>query len=167
MKQILVNLYKFSELSETAQKKAIEKQYDISIDYEWWDFIYDDASRIGLKINAFDIYRKSIDITYEDNPDDVANAIFKEFGEGVDIYRYAKEYITNYNKIEQLVEDDEIFASDDLVELNNDFLHDLGEIFLSHLESEYEYRTSDEAIGEELEINEYYFTSDGSRFYNI
>ena len=97
MKQILVNLYKFSELSETAQKKAIEKQYDISIDYEWWDFIYDDARRIGLKINAFDIYRKSIDITYEDNPDDVANAIFKEFGEGVDIYRYAKEYITNYN----------------------------------------------------------------------
>lgn len=162
MKQISVNLYKFSELSESAQKKAIKNQYDWSIDYEWWDFIYDDARRIGLKINAFDIYRKSIDITYEDNPDDVANAIFKEFGEGVDIYRYAKEYITNYNKIEQLVEDDEIFASDDLVKLNNDFLHDLGEIFLSYLKSEYEYRTSDEAIAEMLEINKYDFLIDGS-----
>ena len=162
MKEVIVQTYKFSELSDDAKKKAIEKHWDKMIEWDWWEFIYDDAKRIGLKINSFDVYRKNIDITFEDDPDDVANAILKDYGEAMG--NTATEYLARYNQIEQLVEEDEILPSDELEQLNEDFLHDLGECFLIFLNSEYEWRTSDEAIGEELEINDYDFTADGNRF---
>lgn len=164
MKEVIVQTYKFSELSDDAKKKAIEEHWNVLSFFEWWDFIYDDAKRLGLKINAFDLYPKSIDITYQDDPEDVANAILKEYGHSMDIHNTATEYLARYNQIEQLVEEDEILPSDELEQLNEDFLHDLGECFLSLLNSEYEWRTSDEAIGEELEINDYDFTADGNRF---
>jgi len=164
MKEVTIQTYKFSELSEDAKKKAIENHWDVLSFFEWWDFIYDDAKRLGLKINAFDLYPKSIDITYQNDPEDVANAILKEYGHSMDIRNTATEYLAKYNQIEQLVEDDEILPSDELEQLNEDFLHDLGECFLIFLNSEYEWRTSDEAIGEELEINDYDFTADGNKF---
>lgn len=164
MKEVTVQTYKFSELSDDAKKKAIETHWDVLSFFEWWDFIYDDAKRLGLKINAFDLYPKSIDITYQDDPEDVANTILKEYGHPMDIRNLATEYLARYKQIEQLVEDDEILPSDELEQLNDDFLHDLGECFLTFLNSEYEWRTSDEAIGEELEINDYDFTADGKKF---
>lgn len=164
MKEVIVQTYKFSELSDDAKKKAIEKHWDKMIEWDWWEFIYEDAKRIGLKINAFDVYRKSIDITYQDDPEDVANTILKEYGHSMDIRNLATEYIARYKQIEQLVDEDEILPSDELEQLNEDFLHDLGECFLIFLNSEYEWRTSDEAIGEELEINDYDFTADGNKF---
>ena len=57
--------------------------------------------------------------------------------------------------------------SDELIELNEDFLNDLGYHFLNFLQTDYEWRTSDSAIGEELELQDFYFLEDGSRFYNI
>lgn len=164
MKEVIVQTYKFSELSDDAKKKAIEKHWDKMIEWDWWEFIYEDAKRIGLKINGFDVYRKSIDITYQDDPEDVANTILKEYGHSMDILNLATEYIARYKQIEQLVDEDEILPSDELEQLNEDFLHDLGECFLIFLNSEYEWRTSDEAIGEELEINDYDFTADGNKF---
>lgn len=164
MKEVTIQTYKFSELSDDAKEKAIQNHWRFIDNYEWWDFIYDDAKRIGLKINSFDLYPKEIDITYNDDPEDVANAILKEYGSAMDLYKYATEYLERYKQLESLIEEDEMFASDDLEELHNDFLHDLGECFLSFLNSEYEWRTSSEAIGEELEINDYDFTADGKRF---
>lgn len=164
MKEVTIQTYKFSELSDDAKQKAIEKHWDVMTTWSWWDFIYEDAKRIGLNIRSFELYPKEIDITYEDDPEDVANAILKEYGSAMDIYKCATEYLAKYNQLESLIEEDEMFASDDLEELHNEFLHDLGECFLSFLNSEYEWRTSSEAIGEELEINDYDFTADGKRF---
>lgn len=164
MKEVTIQTYKFSELSDDAKQKAIEKHWDVMTNWSWWEFIYEDAKRIGLNIRSFDLYPNEIDITYEDDPEDVANAIMKEYGSAMDIYKCATEYIAKYNQLESLIEEDEMFASDDLEELHNIFLHDLGECFLSFLNSEYEWRTSSEAIGKELEINDYDFTADGKRF---
>lgn len=38
---------KFSELSDSAKRKAIDKLSDGWLDYEWWDSVYDDAKRAG------------------------------------------------------------------------------------------------------------------------
>lgn len=164
MKEVTIQTYKFSELSDDAKQKAIEKHWDVMTNWSWWEFIYEDAKRIGLNIRSFDLYPKQIDITYEDDPEDVANAIMKEYGSAMDLYKLAAEYLDRYKQIEELVDEDEILPSDDLDALNEEFLHDIGECFLSFLNSEYEWRTSSESIGEELEINDYDFTADGKRF---
>lgn len=38
--------YKFAELSEMAKQKALESLYDLNVDYDWWDYIYDDAKNV-------------------------------------------------------------------------------------------------------------------------
>ena len=167
MKQISVNLYKFSELPETAQKKAIEKHFDILTHWNWWEYIHEDAKRIGLNIHSFDFYPNSIDIRYEDDPEYVANQILKEWGEHTKIAELANNYLASAAKCEVIETDDELIDSDELIQLNEDFLNDLGYHFLNFLQTDYEWRTSDSAIGEELEEGEFYFLEDGSRFYNI
>jgi hypothetical protein len=166
MKQILVNLYKFSELSESAQKKAIDKHLDILTYWNWWEYIYEDAKRIGLSIHSFDLYPDSIDIRYEDDPEYVANQIFKEWGGLTKMAELANNYLSSAAKCEVIETDDELIDSDELIKLNEDFLNDLGYHFLNFLQTDYEWRTSDSAIGEELELQDFYFLEDGSRFYN-
>ena len=36
-------VYSFDELGEDAQEKAIENLYDLNIDYDWWEFVFEDA----------------------------------------------------------------------------------------------------------------------------
>ena len=50
-------VYKFDELDESTKQAAIEKLWDINVDYEWWEFTYEDAANIGLKITEFDLDR--------------------------------------------------------------------------------------------------------------
>jgi hypothetical protein len=48
MKIKCTKLYKFDELSEDAKEHAIEKLYDINVDYDgWYEFIFDDAKEIA------------------------------------------------------------------------------------------------------------------------
>lgn len=58
MRSIEINLYKFNELSEDAQKKAIEKLRDVNIHSDWHDSVYEDAKQIGqiLGIHINNIY---------------------------------------------------------------------------------------------------------------
>ena len=46
MRTVEYNLYQFDELSDSAKERARE-WYRTTIDYEWWDFIFDDAKEIG------------------------------------------------------------------------------------------------------------------------
>ena len=41
MRTISVDLFLFDELSEDVQEKVIDKNRDINVDHNWWDFIYD------------------------------------------------------------------------------------------------------------------------------
>jgi hypothetical protein len=58
MKTIEIKLYQFSELSESAKNKAIEKMYDINTEHDWFDFVFEDAKEIGklIGIEIDDIY---------------------------------------------------------------------------------------------------------------
>ena len=47
------NIYTWDELNEKQQEKAIEKLWDLNVDYDWWDGVYEDASSVGLTISGF------------------------------------------------------------------------------------------------------------------
>lgn len=51
-KTVRVKLYQFDKLSDKAKDKAIEKLYDINVDYDWWDFTYDAFAEICATIGV-------------------------------------------------------------------------------------------------------------------
>jgi len=55
---VKTKVYKFSELSDEAREKAIEKLHDINIHCDWYEFVIDDAKEIGklIGINIDKIY---------------------------------------------------------------------------------------------------------------
>lgn len=165
MQTISINIYKVSELSGKAQNYVLDKYREIMINYKWYDFIYEDARILGLKISGFDTYDKNISIEYTENADVVANNITKEWAEGTDLYRLANDFLNSYNKLKAEQTFDEYGDSeqdDDIKYMEQEFLRELGEEFLSMLDNEYEWRTSDEAIIEYLEDNQYFFTENGT-----
>lgn len=69
MKTKTITLYSFDELSDDAKEKAIDKLYNLNVDYEWWDSTFDDAKRIGLEIRGFGC-EDDDHSEYEDNDDE-------------------------------------------------------------------------------------------------
>ena len=47
MRVVTTNVFQFDELSDDAKEKAREWFRAGSLDYEWWDAVYDDAERIA------------------------------------------------------------------------------------------------------------------------
>lgn len=165
METITLNIYKVNELSGKVQTFVLDKYREIMIYYQWWDFIYEDARRLGLEISAFDTYDKTISIEYTENADVVANNITKEWAEGTDLYRLANDFLNSYNKLKTEQTFDKYGDSeqdDDIKYMEQEFLMGLGKEFLSGLNKDYEWRTSDEAIIEYLEDNQYFFTENGT-----
>lgn len=168
MRTIRIKLYKFSELSKDAQEKAIESLSDINVDYDWWEFIYEDAKNIGLRITSFDLDRnRHAKGEFMLAANEVAQNIFNEHGEGCETYKTAKSFMEEWqpvfnNYIDETHEDYESSDSEDkLQDMENEFLKSLLEDYSIMLQKEYEYETSDKAIIETIEANEYEFTKDG------
>lgn len=47
-------VFKFDELTEEAKQSAIENLYDINVDYEWWEYTYEDAIVETIQCNAYE-----------------------------------------------------------------------------------------------------------------
>lgn len=153
-------LYKFDELSDDAKQNAIEKLYDINIDYEWWEFVYEDARQIGLEITEFDIGRGNmIHGEYITDAHDVIDAILENHGEMCETYKTAQRYLDSWNQMQNEIEDFDDDAEQE--EFAHEFLYDILEDYLVILRNEYEYLTSDEAIIETIQCNDYEFTEEG------
>lgn len=150
-------VYKFHELPENVQEKAIEKLSDINVDYEWWDFVYEDANTVGLEITGFDIYHGTIDGNLILSVADCICAIYKHHGKTCETYKTAQRYRKEAYRLEKLVNQDDI-ANENLM---REFKYDLLEDYLTILRKECEYLTSREAIIETIEANNYDFTEDG------
>jgi hypothetical protein len=174
MQQITIKTYKFDELSDKAKEKAISEFASINVDYEWWEFIYEDAEQIGLKINEFDTDRGSyvrgkMTVDFEDS----LQAILTNHGDSTDTYKLAVSYqglltdLKRKSKLRGINESVNETYEDDLYELREDYEHDLKEEYLSLLRKEYEYLISDEAIIDTIQANEYSFLEDGSTAYKI
>lgn len=171
MKTIAINLYKFNELSEQAQQKAIEELWDLNVEYDWWESVYEDAGRIELIIDEFDIDRSTIGGYFKDGAEQTAHLIEKEHGNTTDTFKLAKTYLSKRDEmIESAPKDengdfkDEWQLDSDLDELDSQFLHDLLEEYIVFLKNEYAYLTSKEAIIESIEANDYDFTIKGELY---
>ena len=166
MKTIEIKIYEFSELSEDAKDNAIEKLHNINVNYDWWQFVYEDAKNIGLKITEFDLcqYCKGELLL---SACEVAQNIFNEHGENCETYKTATNFMNLWQLVfnEYMNENSKLYESaeseEDLQYLESEFLNDLLADYLTMLNNEYEYLTSEKAIIETIEANEYQFTADG------
>lgn len=137
-------VYEFKELSEDAKQKALENLADVNVELDWWDFTEDDAKQIGLNITEFDTYRRTINGELTEGLQTVCKAILAEHGDSTATYQLAVKWQNKHG------EDNE-----------EQFKKALLEEYLSILEKEFEYLTSEESIIETIEDNEYEFYEDG------
>jgi hypothetical protein len=172
-----ITLYKFDELSDKAKEKAIERLWDLNVDHEWWDCIYEDAATIGLEITEFDTYRRTIDGKLTEDLPDCCKAIRRNHGKGCETFSTARQYLSEYFAAFKawLPEQDkegwehwkpkdwlwDFDNSEESEEITNDFRKALIEDYLVMLSSEYDYQTSEEQIIESIRANDYDFTEDG------
>lgn len=143
------NVYKFHELSEEIKSKVIDRYWDINVEFEWWDNIYDDAKQIGLEIESFDLYREGdIETKLILSEAEICENILKNHGEKCDTCILANEYLKKNRTKEE-------------------FRYELSEEYLSMLRKEYEYLTSEDAIIEAITCNEFEFTINGKFYFDI
>jgi len=187
MRTIETTVYKFDELNENAKQKALQQFYDLNVSHDWWDYTYDDAKNVGIKITAFDLdRRKSCDGEFYDNAEAVAQKITEEHGENCETYKTAKAFLlemeameerakTDYEnyKIKNPIEEEREYSDfnsyfdyeweNETEDAKEDFKKSIFEDYANMLQNEYEYLTSEAAIIESIEANEYEFTEDGKR----
>jgi hypothetical protein len=173
MRTKTINLYQFSELTETAQQKAIEKLYDINVNYDWYESVYEDAANIYLKITGFDIDRASYcKGEFINSAAETAEAIKENHGDHCETYKTAQTFLNDWsNLVEKFsngIEEDKVQEGkeeefdEEADELEDEFLKSLCEDYRIMLSNEYDYQTSKEAIIETINANEYDFDEEGN-----
>lgn len=156
MRQVTVTYYKFSELPEDAQDRAIERLQDINVHDGWWDHIEREARNLGFEFRMFDIARCSIEIDLLDEPSDICKGILIDHGPDAATYKLASDYRYGTSLSGWHFDDDD--RNDPA---HKEFINALAQEYLSLLRDEYEYLTSREAVIKSIEVNEYEFTETG------
>jgi len=164
MRVIETKVYQFSELSEEAKETAIEKLSSINVEYNWWEFTYEDAKEIGLRITSFDLERnRHAKGEFINSATETAENIIENHGATCETYKTAKAFLDALEKLTAPHENIEDVNEDEIEELEDEFLIDLLEDYSILLEEECEYLQSEEAIIETIEANDYEFTEYGKR----
>ena len=173
-RQKSITVYKFDELSNEAQEKALERLSDINVDHDWYEHIYDGAKEIGLIITEFDLDRNTIKGDIRLNVLEVCKLIRKHHGKETETFKTARGYLNQYIEEFKKYRDnyknefdcpvhalEEFELEDEAKDILCDFEKALLEEYLIILRKEYEYLTSREAIISSIEANEYEFTKNG------
>ena len=143
-------VYKFSELSEKAKEKAIEKfRYNQDLSFTW-ETTQEDAKNIGLDLTG--IERGDMRGYFENSAEDCIAKILKEHGKKCETYKTALQY-----KKELKNEKDEDKHDD----IKEEFLRSILEDYRIMQEKDEEYQISEEEITETIEANDYEFTEEG------
>jgi hypothetical protein len=155
-------VYTFAELNDDQKEKALSNLYDINVDHDWWDFTYDDAKEIGLKITSFD-FDRYVEGQFTLSADEVAANIIRDHGGNCETYKTARAFVDEKNAISMPDDDSDDFPEweDKMLEMDDNFLKSLLEDYRIMLRKEYEYLTSEEAIIETINANEYEFDENG------
>lgn len=167
-----ITLYQFKELSEESQQKAIEKLWDLNVTHDWWESVYEDAERIGLKITEFDLDRnRYVKGNLLVSGYECAELIIKNHGKDCNTYKTASQFLIDWSKLvakysdgitlDKVTEENENDFDNAANELESEFENSLLEDYSIILQNEYEFLTSRQAIVEAIEANEYEFTEDG------
>lgn len=163
MQTVTINVYEFSELSEKARARVLEKFRSANVEHDWWEFIYADAENCGIKLTGFDLgCRRECSGEFIDGAAAAREKILEEYQdqEDLDIYKIAAAF-------EPPARPDEISLDDeyDADQADAAFLRDLLGCWWYRLEEECEWLCSDEAVIDFIEANEYRFFADGRGFH--
>lgn len=137
-----IQVYSFEELSEEVKQRVIEYNRNIYAEYDWWHCELDNFSELGIIIEGFDLYHRTIKIKNKYDWSEVASNICSQYG-GNAIAELSKQFSTNA-----------------------EYEKELSEAILSFLDEEHEYITSDDFVAEYLQDNEYEFTKNGTMIWN-
>lgn len=178
MREETIKLYSFVELSNNAKEKAIQKHWDINVDFNWYDTTYCEMKECGVIVKNFDCNRQDINISLKFDHYKVAEKLINYF-DPKDVY-FADEFISLcddiYSKIEtpsdyedcpeEFPESSEFDCQFDQLmnEYEREFFLELKSFILTRLTNEYEYFTSEEAIIETIISNKYEFLEDGTLY---
>lgn len=164
-------LYQFDELSDEAKEKARDWYREGALDYDWWNFTYDDAKTVGLIIEGFDLDRnKHVDGSLNVSGLESCKLSIANHGESCDTYKLAVEFLPQFETLTKKLEDmqanednkeSELDIEDEIEELEKDYTYQLRKEYTSMLQKKYEYLISDESVDENIRANEYEFTENG------
>ena len=93
--------YKFEELTHDAQQRAINSLCDINVDHDWWDYIYDDAERAGIKITSFGLDRNRHATSKIESPAETARLILEQHGDTCETYKTAQAWLKEYTPVSE------------------------------------------------------------------
>lgn len=174
MRTIEIQAYKFNELDEQTKLQVVEDNIHINVEFDWWDCTYETFRESGIKVNSFDIgRRRECEIDFLEGGYEIATNIVDTFGEAMEIVNDAKDFIEKWdalvkyhgegNEIDGYSVKEELYDDfdEDVEGITNDLKRSLQHEILKWLRDEYEYLTSEEAIIEMIEANEYEFTEEG------
>ena len=179
MREITVKAYKFDELSEEAQERALNDLRWVNVDGDWYEDVYYTiraaGELLGLDIDGiyFDTYLYcTFDASYE-YARGAVKAVKAEFPQDTELHGIAKDLQAlqkrHFYSLSCAVREardmnqyscfrfGEDYECEDLGDIIDDFAH-WARILLR---DESEYLTSDEAIKEMIEANEYEFDEAG------
>jgi hypothetical protein len=179
MRTIRTKVYQFSELSEPAKDKAVEKLYDINTDYEWWDLTEDEETgkliQQGFKdakimFSGFSSQGDGACFTCSSIDFDIfLNGKYKGLDISANITHSWRHYFATSTTVNLYDESSLADLSEDKYDtIQKDIENErerLGNEIYRTLEKEHEYLTSEPAIIESIESNEYEFTKDGELFH--
>lgn len=185
MRETTIKIYKFEELSEEAQAKALADLGDINVDYEWWDIdgLLDLSQKemdeakikpgeiesllISYKVEAFDLEGHQY-IQFENVVVNNEEAFRKFLKIPEELWDQCAYYFTNdsrncntciefHSDIFYNEGDKEDLIFNNAIEIMAEKIH---EAWVS-LKKDYEYQTSEEAIKDTILANEYEFYENG------
>ena len=179
-------VYKFSELSEEAREKALIQLYDINVFHDWYrdelDYYatqWEEEYGITFKPEdvCFDLDNRR-SLYFHGNSIEVVNQEkfikYHKLGRQLRYREVRFDFDTHYygggdgrTSLEMTIYDDDDIKQRPELDLPVDFddwFRSICEDLISDLRKQYEYITSEEAIIETIEINDYGFTEDGELF---
>lgn len=174
-------LYKFNELSDEAQDKAVEKLADINVDYEdWYIWTLEAAAeqweeKYGLifdpKTTYFDFDRAfwiAFKDIYVDDYKKLYRALEMSHGEKLALTRgdMGFDFRMSYHSGSRMstsleIDDYRDPIAPDLTVDPDQWFTEIYQTLLYDIQNTYEHLVSEEAIIETIEANEYEFTANG------
>ncbi len=165
------NVYKYGELTEEQKQKVLENYADINVYFNWREFIFEDAKTVGIKITEFDLVCNIHCVgEFIEDANNTAILVFKEHGKACETYKTAENYQSEISALRAKIPEDladdgcdnnEYEREQAESDIDTEFLRSILEDYLILLQKEFEYMTSEKAIIETIEANDYDFTVDG------
>lgn len=166
-------VFKFEELTEVQREKALSKLRFINVEYDWWQFTYEEAEEIGLKITSFGLDRnRHAEGVLLYSGCEVAERIIKNHWQDCETFKTASDFLSQWEELVKkysngvntdiVTEENEYDFDQEADELEEDFLKAILEDYSIILQKECEYLQSDEAIIETINSNQYFFDEEGN-----